>query len=101
MDAQTTKNDKPGWGELQDATYAALNCKAVTEEACKLTPTLCDQITATELRLKKRKHKRGVRKVEQLRTAVEGFIADLLRSGQWQWLGVSLEAPRELHRRAR
>jgi len=80
MDAQTTKNDEPGWSELQDATYAALNCKAVTEEARNLTSTLCDQITAMELGSGKRQHKRGVKKAEQLRTAVESFIADLLRA---------------------
>jgi hypothetical protein len=80
MDAQTANNDKPTWSEFQNATYAALNCKAVTEQARKLTSTLCDQITETELRLEKRQHKRGAKKTEQLRTAVAGFIADLLRA---------------------
>jgi hypothetical protein len=72
MDAQITNNDKTVWSELQDAAYAALNCKAVTQEARKITSTLCERITATELRLGKRQHKRGVKKAEQLRTAVAG-----------------------------
>jgi hypothetical protein len=79
MDAQAN-NNKPTWRELQDATYVALNCKVVTEEARKLTDTLCDHITATELRLEKRQYKRGAKKAAQLRTAVEGFVADLLRA---------------------
>jgi hypothetical protein len=79
MDAQTTSADKPSWRELQDATYAALSCAAVTEEARKLTTNLCEQITATELRLGKRQHRRRS-KAEQLRMAVEGFLADLLRA---------------------
>src|SRR5262249_8672151 len=41
---------------------------------------LCDQITAAELRFEKRQHKRGVKKAEQLRTAVEAFTAALLRA---------------------
>src|SRR5262249_10313758 len=60
MDAQTTSADATSARELQDATYAALNCRAVTEEAGKLTTSLCEQITATELRLGKRQHMRGV-----------------------------------------
>jgi hypothetical protein len=79
MDAQTSAG-KPSATELRDATYAALDSKAVTEDARKLVDTLCDQITASELRLGKRQHKRGVRKGEQLRTAVGGFVADLLRA---------------------
>jgi hypothetical protein len=79
MDAQTTSADKPSWRELQDAAYAALSCAAVTEEARKLTTNLCEQITATELRLGKRQHRR-VSKAEQLRMAVERFLADLLRA---------------------
>jgi hypothetical protein len=80
MDAQTTRNDKPTWRELQDAAYAALNCKAATNEARKLTDNLCDQITTAEQQAGKRQKKRGLKKAEQLRTAVEALVADLLRA---------------------
>jgi hypothetical protein len=79
MDAQITDADKPTPSELRNATYAALDSKGVTEDARKLVATLCDQITTTELRLGRRKHRR-VKKAAQLRTAVEGFVADLLRA---------------------
>jgi hypothetical protein len=79
MDAQTTNTDKPTASELRDATYAALDSKAVSEDARKLVDTLCEQITATELRLGRRRHRR-LKKAAQLRTAVAGFVADLLRA---------------------
>src|SRR5262245_62147445 len=79
MDAQTAKTDKPTASELRDATYASLDSKAITDEARKFVSTLCDQITETELRLGKRQHQR-VKKAAQLRTAVEGFVADLMRA---------------------
>ena len=79
MDAQTTNNEKPPASELREATYAALTSKAVTEPARKLVDNLCDQITAAELRLGSRQHRR-VKTASQLRTAVAGFVADLLRA---------------------
>jgi hypothetical protein len=79
MDAQTNNDTNTVVRELQDATFAALNCSAGTEEARKLTSTLCGQITANERRLGKRQHNR-VKKAKQLQTAVEAFIADLLRA---------------------
>jgi hypothetical protein len=79
MDAETTTDTNAAGKELQDASFAALNCKAATEEARKLASTLCGQITATELSLGKRQHNR-VKKAAQLHTAVEAFIADLLRA---------------------
>jgi hypothetical protein len=79
MDAQTTNHEKPPASELRQATYAALTSKAVTEPARKLVDSLCDQITATELRLGRRQHRRQ-KTAAQLRTAVAGFVADLLRA---------------------
>jgi hypothetical protein len=79
MDAQTTTNTKPPRSELLDASYAALDSKAATDDARKLVDTLCAQITATEERLGRRQHQR-VKTAAQFRTAVEAFVADLLRA---------------------
>jgi hypothetical protein len=79
MDTNAQTTDQPTPQELRDARYAALDSKAVTDAARKLVDTLCDQIATTELRLGKRQHKR-MKKAAQLRMAVEGFMADLLRA---------------------
>jgi len=79
MDAQMTDNAKPTASELRNATYAALDSKAVSEDARKLVDTLCEQITATELRQGRRQRKR-LKKAAQLRMDVAGFVADLLRA---------------------
>jgi hypothetical protein len=79
MDAQATTNTKPPRSELLDASYAALDSKAATEDARKLVETLCNQITATEERLGRRQHHR-VKTAAQFQAAVEAFVADLLRA---------------------
>jgi hypothetical protein len=77
MDAET--DAKPPRSELLDASYAALDSKAITNDARKLVDTLCDQLTATELQLGKRQHQR-VKTAGQFRAAVEAFLADLVRA---------------------
>ena len=63
--------------ELDDARYAALDCRAHSDEARALVATVTDLVTAQELAAGRRTNKRK-KKLIALSSAIERFLADLL-----------------------
>jgi hypothetical protein len=63
--------------ELDDARYAALDCRAHSDEARALVATVTDLVAAHELAAGTRTNRRK-KKLSALRSAVERFLADLL-----------------------
>jgi hypothetical protein len=75
--AERTTRQNPR--ELDDARYAALDCRAHSDEARALVPAVTDLVVAQELAGGTRTNKRK-RKQTALRSAVEGLLADLLQA---------------------
>ncbi len=65
--------------EFDDAIYAALDCRAQSDQAGALVNDVIRLVTEAEAAAAKRTNKRG-KKQADLRAAVEGFLADLLRA---------------------
>jgi len=65
--------------EFDDAIYAALDCRAQSDQASALVNDVIRLVTEAETAAAKRTNKRG-KKQADLRAAVEGFLADLLRT---------------------
>src|SRR5262245_5283781 len=63
--------------ELDDARYAALDCRAHSDEACALVKTVTDLVAAHELAASTRINKRK-KKQMAVGSAVERLLADLL-----------------------
>jgi hypothetical protein len=59
------------------ALFAALNAKPKSDEAHRLVTSLVDEVSSWEVETSSRKYAGQVRR-EKLRTAVTGFVADLL-----------------------
>src|SRR5260370_41984679 len=79
MDTTIQGTDDQTKRELQHAVYAALTSRAGTDAANRLVDTLCEQVSAYEVRQGKRSNQRK-KKAPQFRMAVEGLLADLLRA---------------------
>src|SRR5262245_48824037 len=65
---------------LQEAKYAALTSRAVTDPARDAVDALAQTISRDELSRGERKNKRGPATAQRLRDALEGFLGDLLLS---------------------
>jgi hypothetical protein len=72
-----TANPNTDAATLRDASYAGLNCRAVTDNAHALVSALYEQVTSHEKTTSKRKNAR-VKKADEYRKAIEGFVGDLL-----------------------
>jgi hypothetical protein len=75
--AERTTRQNPR--ELDDARYAALDCRAHSDRARALVSAVTDLVVAQELAAGTRTNKRK-RKQTALRSAVEGLLADLLQA---------------------
>ena len=64
---------------LRDASYAALRCRAVTDNAHALVSALYEQVTSHEKTTGKRRNAR-VKKADSYKSAIEGFVGDLCPS---------------------
>src|SRR6516162_9822946 len=72
-----TKRQNPR--ELDDARYAALDCRAHSDQARALVSAVTELVVAQELAAGTRTNKRK-RKQTALSSAVEGLLADLLQA---------------------
>ena len=75
--AERTTRQNPR--ELDDARYAALDCRAHSDQARALVSAVTDLVVAQELAAGTRTNKRK-RTQTALRSAVEGLLADLLQA---------------------
>src|ERR1039458_5287042 len=82
---------------LRDASYAALNCRAVTENAHALVSALYERVTTHEKTTGKRRNAR-VTKADAYKKAIEGFVGDLLlaqareKGGGWVYRSTRRES---------
>jgi hypothetical protein len=65
--------------EFDDAVYATLTCRTQSDQARALVDEVMELVTEAEAAAGKRINKRG-KKEADLRVALEGFLADLLRA---------------------
>ncbi len=89
VDHVTEQHDRELINQLQNARYASLTSRAVTDTAKAIVDRLIDFLEAGEEYRKARKNKRGTKARNALWRAMEGFVGDLLRaqrdekSGGW------------------
>jgi hypothetical protein len=82
---------------LRDASYAALRCRAVTDNAHVLVSALYERVTTHEKTTGKRKNAR-VKKADAHKKAIEGFVGDLLlaqtreKGGGWVYRSTRRES---------
>ena len=72
-----TTNSNTNPSILREASYAALICRAVTDNAHALVSALYAQVITNEKTTGKRKNVR-VKKADSYKKAIEGFVGDLL-----------------------
>jgi hypothetical protein len=72
-----TSNANTNPATLREASYAALNCRAVSDNAHSLVSALYEQMTLHESATGKRRNAR-VKKADSYKKAIEGFVGDLL-----------------------
>lgn len=92
-----TSNANKSPATLRDASYAALNCRAVTDNAHALVSALYERVTTHEKTTGKRKNAR-VKKADAYKKAIEGFVGDLLlaqtreKGGGWVYRSTRRES---------
>jgi hypothetical protein len=78
----TDQHDQELVDQLNNARYASLTSRAVTDEARGIIDRLMEFLEGREGYRKSRKNKRSDRARSDVRRAMEGFIGDLLRAQQ-------------------
>jgi hypothetical protein len=92
-----TSNANTSPATLRDASYAVLNCRAVTDNAHALVSALYERVTTHEKTTGKRENAR-VKKADAYKKAIEGFVGDLLlaqtreKGGGWVYRSTKRES---------